>query len=193
MVQNVPDDLPSSTHAAFCCRCDKQLGKVYATWIPAAAASCGLLLFPLALILPIMRVEKLGIQSESGIADAVLTLLRSGHTSIALVIFFFSIALPFCKFIGILVLLLPEVFTSHQRHIHKRWVYEVVELSGRWGMVDVILVAVLVSMLKLNDLMSVQAGTGLYAFLLMVVASIIAGLSIHSHALFTQPAQDSCS
>ena len=55
-------------------------------------------------------------------------------------------------------------------------VYRLVEALGRWGMLDVMLVAILVAMVKLGGLVNIQAGAGLLAFTLLVVTSLLASL-----------------
>jgi len=62
--------------------------------------------------------------------------------------------------------------------------YRLVEWTGRWGMLDVLLVAILVAVLKLGDLMTVSAGPGLLAFTACVTLSLFAAASFDPHGLW---------
>jgi len=62
--------------------------------------------------------------------------------------------------------------------------YKLVEHSGRWGMLDVLLVAVLVAALKLGDLVAVEPGPGATVFATFVVMSLIASATFDNHALW---------
>jgi paraquat-inducible protein A len=59
-----------------------------------------------------------------------------------------------------------------------------VEFLGRWGMVDVLLVAVLVAVVKLGDLVTVTPGPGVLAFGSVVVLSLLASAAFDPHALW---------
>ena len=59
-------------------------------------------------------------------------------------------------------------------HHHRALTYRLVEWTGRWGMLDVLLVAILVAALKLGDVMDVTPGPAAAAFAVCVVLSLLA-------------------
>ena len=66
--------------------------------------------------------------------------------------------------------------------------YRLVEFLGRWGMLDVVLIAVLVAAVKLGDLVEVRPGPGLAVFASVVVLSLLASASFDPHGLWeTKP------
>jgi len=100
------------------------------------------------------------------------------------VVFLASVVLPACKLVGLLVLdLAADRLRPHLRA--RTW--GAIELTGRWGMLDVLLVAVLVAVLKLGDLVTVHPGPGALAFTLMVVLSLVAAMSFDPHSLYDGP------
>jgi paraquat-inducible protein A len=69
-----------------------------------------------------------------------------------------------------------------REHLARTW--RAVELVGRWGMLDVLLAAVLVAILKLGDLVTVEVGPGLFAFTACVGLSLLASAFFDPHALW---------
>jgi uncharacterized paraquat-inducible protein A len=171
-----------------CARCHAHLPLRRSGWVSTCAATVALAVAPAALLLPVMRIERLGQRHESSILGAIIDLFRHGNVGLGLVILGFSVVLPVAKLSGLLVLLAPRLWRGVGSPIRQRWIYEAVEFSGRWGMVDVLLVAVLVAIVKLGDLVEVSSGPGLVAFVVMVLGSLVAGLSIHPHHLWDQAA-----
>jgi paraquat-inducible protein A len=55
-----------------------------------------------------------------------------------------------------------------------------VERTGRWGMLDVLLVAAVVAMIKVGDLVSIEPGAGAFIFASVVVLSLLASMSFDS-------------
>ena len=61
-----------------------------------------------------------------------------------------------------------------------------IEFIGRWGMVDVLLVAVLVAVVKLGDLVEVTPGPGVVVFGGVVILSLIASAMFDPHAIWEE-------
>ena len=90
---------------------------------------------------------------------------------VALIVGLCSVVLPLGKLGALLVL---SAGGLHLRHHHRALTYHLVEWTGRWGMLDVLLVAVLVAVLKLGDVVEVSAGPAALAFTSCVVLSLLA-------------------
>lgn len=183
-IQQAPPHAPQE-HLR-CARCHAHLPLKRGGWTAVCAAAVALSVAPAALMLPVMRIERLGQRHESSIVGAIVDLFQHGSAGLGLVILLFSVVLPLAKLSGLMVMLVPPLWRGVGCPIRQRWIYEAVEMSGRWGMVDVLLVAVLVAIVKLGDLVQITPGAGLAAFAVMVLGSLIAGLSIHPHHLWEQ-------
>ncbi len=153
-------------------RCNERTG---------AIALAALILYPLAITMPMIRVEQFGHYTESSILDGTITLLASGHLFVGIVVLLCSIVLPLGKLAALLVL---STGGLNLRSRHRALTYHIVEFTGRWGMLDVLLVAILVATLKLGDLVEVQAGSAALTFTCCVVLSLIATASFDPHALW---------
>jgi paraquat-inducible protein A len=121
--------------------------------------------------LPIVTVERFGHLNRASIIDGVSTLLGSGHIVIGLVVLLCSIILPIGKLLGLLVLCGAGNFLRHE---HRGLTFRLIELTGRWGMLDVLLVAILVAVLKIGDFVDVSPGPAALAFTTCVLLSLVA-------------------
>jgi uncharacterized paraquat-inducible protein A len=147
----------------------------------ASFALAGLLLFPAAMSLPILEIVRLGHARPTTIWGGVRALADDGQPALALLVFFCSIIAPAAKLLAILALSLAG---SRLCRPVGAFVYRGVEWVGRWGMLDVLLVALLVATIKIGDLVRVHAGPGALAFAALVVCSLLASASFDPHALW---------
>ena len=147
----------------------------------AAFALAALILYPLAVTLPMLRVEQFGHRNDSSILTGTATLLASGHLFVGLIVLLCSIVLPLGKLIAMLALTTAGFL---MRREHRALTYHVVEWAGRWGMLDVLLVALLVAVLKLGDFVEVTAGPAAFAFTCCVVLSLLATAAYDPHSVW---------
>ena len=147
----------------------------------AAVAIAALVLFPPAVTLPIMRIQEMGHSTNASIWTGSLGLLRGGDWFVGGTVFICSIVFPLLKIAGLLAITLGR--HSLQRRA-RRWSWRIVDLSGRWGMLDVLLVAVVVAWVKVGDLVEIEAGPAAYAFTAVVLLSLISSALFDPHALW---------
>jgi uncharacterized paraquat-inducible protein A len=180
-VVDLPDD-----HEAACARCSTALpcpdSPAVGKLAPAIALAALILFFP-AILLPLIEIEKLGHSSASSLLGGTVDLFAHGQWGIGLVVFLFSIVLPPLKLVALMVLSLGG---GGLRHEHRAATYHLVELLGRWGMLDVLLVALIVSFVKLGELVNFSVGPGLLAFTLCVLMSLAASMMFNPHALWEE-------
>jgi paraquat-inducible protein A len=182
-VQKIPV-LPSG-HRIVCGRCGTaiQTRKVSTALARTLAfALTAAVLYPPAIFLPVLTIEKFGQRHSASVWDGALDLLSEGDLLIGGAILVCSIVVPLLKIAGLIALTVPGIIGGH----HRASTYRLIELTGRWSMLDVLLVALLVAALKLRDLVQVVPGTGAVAFTLCVVFSILASTSFDPHALWEE-------
>ena len=182
LVQRVPG-VPAG-HEAQCSRCggtvQRHGGPVDNRWCAALALSALICYLP-GIALPIMHLEKMGHVHEASIWTGILALLTKGQWVVGLVVLACSLIIPVLKLLGLFVLTAnpATLRRRHQAHLY-RWI----ERVGRWGMIDVLLLAVLVAALKLGDLVTVTPGPGAVAFTSCVVLSILASASFRPQVIW---------
>lgn len=147
-----------------------------------AASLAALVMYLPAVLLPILEIEKLGHHHATSLLSGTLDLLLHGSWFVGVIVLLFSIVLPLVKLIALLEL--SWIGLTHRRH--RAWTYRLVELAGRWSMMDVLLLALLVTMVKLGDLVSFQLGPAVLAFVLCVVMSMVASIVFDPHAIWEE-------
>lgn len=147
-----------------------------------AAALGGIILYFPAILLPILEIEKMGHHHTASLLGGTLDLIWQGSLFVGFVVLIFSIILPLLKLLALLEL--SYIGLTHCQH--RAWVYRVVEWTGRWSMMDVLLLALLVTLVKLGDLVSFQLGPAVVAFVMCVVMSMIASIMFDPHAIWEQ-------
>jgi len=147
----------------------------------AAIAAAALILYPLAIGLPVMKVAKLGHSHETSILEGTIELLSDGELVVGLIVLVCSIVVPLFKLLSLLML---SVGARFLRARHRASTYRLVEWTGRWGMLDVLLVALTVAVLKLGDVVDVSIGPGAAVFGGCVLLSLLAALTFDPHELW---------
>jgi len=143
------------------------------------------MIFPIAISLPIMTVERFGHQHEASIWTGSIELLGGGEVLVGLVVLLCSIVIPLFKLVGLLLITRGSTWLSHH---HKASTYRLIEWAGRWGMLDVLLIALLVAWIKVGDLVEVSVGPAALAFTLCVLLSLVATSAFHPHAVWEDEA-----
>lgn len=146
----------------------------------AAAATAAFLLFWPAVLCPILEIEKFGHRTRSSVIGGIGELLSHGNWLVGGVVLVFSIIFPLTKIVMLLELSLLEFL--HRRH--KALTLRIMEHAGRWSMMDVMLLAFLVMIVKLGNLVEFHFGPAVIAFVLCVVMSMIASLTFDPHAIW---------
>ncbi|WP_353406408.1 paraquat-inducible protein A [Pseudoteredinibacter isoporae] len=151
------------------------------TW---ALLLTSVILYVPANLLPIMYTRTLGQDEPSTIMGGVLLLWKLGSYPIALVIFIASVFVPVAKMI-ILIWLNYTVQKGFTGNTQSRifW-YRVTEFIGRWSMVDVFVVAILVSLIQLGNLMSIYPGPAAMAFCGVVIATMLAAMTFDTRLMW---------
>ncbi len=182
LVQHLPP-LPKKS-LATCARCRTRLAPTRLRRnreLAAGAAWAALVLYPAAMLLPALEIERFGHLHRSNILNGTLELLAGGDFLVGLIVLVCSVILPFLKLLGLIILSGPHFLLADH---HKAVTYRLIEITGRWGMVDVLVVALLVAFLKLGDVVSVAPGPGIAAFTAMVFLNLVASASFDPHALW---------
>lgn len=184
LIQKLPEIPPA--HRASCTRCGSGLsrpGNLVKTASRTAAAAVGaFVLFWPAVLLPILEIEQLGIKSQSSLLGGTLEMFHHGNYFVGTVVFLFSIVLPLTKIVMLLELSLLEIL--HRKH--KALTLRMMEHLGKWSMMDVMLLAFLVMLVKLGDLVEFHFGPAIIAFTLCVVMSMIASITFDPHAIWEE-------
>ena len=144
------------------------------TWaLVIAAAIC----YVPANAFPVMTVTSLGKAQSDTILSGVIYLLHHGMWPLALVVFVASVFVPLMK-LAILVFLMVSLHRrSRWRPLERTRLYRITEAIGRWSMVDIYVVTILVALVKLGNLATIEARPGAVFFGAVVVLTMLAAES----------------
>ncbi|HEX8961729.1 MAG TPA: paraquat-inducible protein A, partial [Rhodocyclaceae bacterium] len=177
-------DSPAADPA--CPRCGTALrfrkpDSIQRTWALLIAAY---VLYLPANLLPIMETRSLfGIQRDT-IMSGVAYLWRSGSWALALIVFVASVAVPLLKLISLTFLLVGVQRGWHASPAQRAKLYRFLELIGRWSMLDVYVVTILVALVQVQSLAAVRPGSGVLAFAAVVVLSMLATMSFEPRLIW---------
>ncbi len=155
-------------HSVVRVRKPKSLSRTWA-WLLT-----GLILLIPANMLPVMEVLYLGSGSPDTIMSGVLHLVEEGMYPIALVVFIASVFVPVVKLVGLMVLLVVVQWKLPISARQCTYLYRMIEFIGRWSMLDLFMISILVTLVDLGSIASITAGAGATAFASVVVATMFA-------------------
>jgi paraquat-inducible protein A len=130
---------------------------------------------------PFMSIELYGRKNASNIWEGVVTLVRDGSWPIALVVFLASLLIPFLKLVTMLYLTMTA--RNGRNRPFKNRIYQIIEVIGRWSMLDIFLLAVLVAIMKLGRWTHVEPRIGSLFFLFVVIFTMLASASFDPRLL----------
>jgi len=167
------------THGARCARCGAELhlrkpGSLERTWaLVIAAALC----YVPANVFPVMMVTSFGQVASDTIFSGVVYFLTHGMWPLAVVVFVASIFVPVLKLASLTFLLISVQRRSSWRPVERTRLYRITEAIGRWSMVDIFAITILVALVRLGNLATIDAGPGAVFFGAVVVITMLAAES----------------
>ena len=154
------------------------------TWALLVTAT---ILYLPANIYPIMTTTYLGEANPSTIIGGVIQLWQMGSYPVATVIFVASILVPVGKLLALGWLCIAVRRSGGYHRIVRTRLYRLTEFIGRWSMVDVFVVAILVALIRAGRLMSITPGPAALAFMSVVVLTMLAAITFDPRLLWQPP------
>lgn len=179
---------PPPDAAAFCCRCGARIHESRPDSLrrTLAFSLAALILYLPANLYPILRMEWYGAYSENTVWQGSARLFEDGQWLVAVIVFLASILIPLLKLLGLFYLAATTRYRPANRPRERTWVYRTITVIGPWAMLDVFLLAVLVSLVKLGELATILPGIGLFAFTAVVVLTTLASASFDPRLIWEE-------
>jgi paraquat-inducible protein A len=156
------------------------------TWALVLAA---LVFYVPANLYPVMTVTSLGQTQSDTIFSGVVFLFTHGMLPLAAILFVASIFVPLLKLLILIFLLVSVQLRSRWRPRDRTRLYRVTEAIGRWSMVDVYVVTILVALVHLGNLASIEAEAGAVFFCAVVIITMFAAMSFDPRLIWDAAAQ----
>jgi paraquat-inducible protein A len=166
-------------HEGRCPRCGAHLhfrkpDSIGRTWALLLAA---MVLYVPANVLPVMNTSSLFGTEKDTIMSGVAYLWTSGSWPLAILVFIASVAVPMMKIIALTLLVLSAQLRSRWLPVRRTRIYRIVEFVGRWSMLDIYVITVLVALVQFNALATIRAGAASIAFGAVVVLTMLAAMA----------------
>ncbi|RXK01940.1 paraquat-inducible membrane protein A [Arcobacter sp. CECT 8989] len=140
-------------------------------------------LFP-ANILPMMEVTTLGVVESSTILDGIVYFFETKSYLISLVIFVASILVPIFKLVVLIYLLYTTKYNKTYLAKNATKYYRIIKFIGKWSMIDIFVVALMIVMVQFGNLSNIIAGPAAIAFTIVVVSTMLATESFDTRLLW---------
>jgi paraquat-inducible protein A len=179
-------------HEGRCPRCNATLhfrkpNSISRTWALLIAA---MVLYIPANVLPVMNTSSLFGAEKDTIMSGVAYLWISGSWPLAILVFIASIAVPMLKIIALTLLVVSTQMRSRWLPARRTRIYRIVEFVGRWSMLDIYVITVLVALVQFNALATIHAGAAAIAFGSVVVLTMLAAMSFDPRLIWDAAEED---
>jgi len=128
-------------------------------------------------LLPILNVISFGRAEADTIFSGVVALVESGDWPIAAIVFLASITIPALKLLGLTFLLISVQWKWRWRPRDRTKFYTIIEWIGRWSMIDIFVISMLVALIKLEQLATIEPGPAAICFAGVVIITMLAAMS----------------
>lgn len=161
-----------------CPRCNARLHRrtpysIEQCWALTIAAY---ILYIPANLMTMMETGSLVSYRKDTIMSGIIHLWTTGFQGIAAIVFIASILVPLFKLLALTLLLLSVQRESTWWPMQRMRLYRMVELVGRWSMLDIYVVTFLAAVVQISSLATVKAGGGAVAFGAVVVLTMFAAM-----------------
>ena len=170
----------------YCPRCGTvvHLRKPDSLSVSLALVIASIILYIPANLYPMMHVHTFAGTESDTIISGIIYFFESGSYLIAFVILIASIVVPFIKMVIILYLIYSVYKGKAEDKEHKLRLYVLTEIIGKWSMVDVYVVAIMIALVHFGALTQIKAGAGAIFFLGVVILTMLSAMSFDSRLIW---------
>ena len=132
----------------------------------------------------IMTLNMSGLTQQQSIIGGARVLMLEQYYLVAILTFMSSLLVPLLR----LLLLFYITLSISLNYFHKSllWSFRLYHHVEEWGMLDVYMLGIIVSVVKLLSMAEIQPGFGLWAYAGLLLASILATTSLNHHEVWEQ-------
>ena len=135
-----------------------------------ALSLTGLLLFPFAIFMPIMTLDTMGLENSGNIFTGVIVVWSDGFWLVSAILALTSILFPLAKLMLLFVITLNlklKRYHNFLRLLMRSYIH-----LDEWGMLEVFMIGILVTIIKMHHMAHIHYDTGLFCFIGLLVAAL---------------------
>jgi len=125
---------------------------------------------------PFMTMKYAGQYQKTTIWDGIKSLYEGGMWGTATIVFMASIIIPVFKLLSLFFIITTEYFNIAFNT--RTSLLALVDFIGRWSMLDVFLVSIMVGLIKFGDFATVSADIASYLLGVVVIFTMLASASL---------------
>ncbi len=169
---------------ANCPRCGAAIRRHRKNGVERALAFtiAGIILFLVANTFPFMSFRFQGVLRETTLITGIIELNRQGLVGVAALVMLTTILAPLLHLLGMLYVLLPLRFDRMPPQV--ALVFRIVRGSLPWSMMEVFMLGILVSMVKLAKMAEITPGLAMFAFFILIVVLAAGTASLDPHRIW---------
>jgi len=169
---------------AVCPRCGCVLAQAKANSIERslALAFASLILYFVAVSFPFLAMQTGGFEQQSSLVTGVWLLYEQGMPGLATVVLLTCLVFPLIQILSLLYVLLP--IYSRKSVPFAAAIFRTLKKLQPWGMMEVYMLGILVSLVKLIKLAAIIPGTSLWAFAILIITSTAQVSFLDSHEVW---------
>jgi len=130
---------------------------------------------------PFMTMNYFGKYQYTTIWEGVRSLFDSGMWATATIVFSASIIIPLFKLVALLFVIISDLF-----RFAPTWcvsLLKFVDFIGRWSMLDVFLLSIMVALIKFGSFATVTADMSSYMLGMVVIFTMLASATLNNQAM----------
>jgi len=162
----------------FCprCRCIVSHAKKDTVKRTLILSLTGLILFIPAMILPIMTLDTFGLEQSANIIQGARALFLSGFHMVGIIVMLTAVIIPLLKLLFMFYVSLAIRMGAHPKNL--AFTFRVYQRMDEWGMLEICMLGILISIIKLKDLAEISYGTGLFCFAALLIITLVSSVTL---------------
>jgi paraquat-inducible protein A len=158
---------------AYCLRCGAVLyknGHSIQQLLPLVIAS--FLMFIISNAYPIVKIDLKGNFAETTLLGAVNAMFDANRGFVAILVFLTTFAFPLCEMLLLIYVLVPTTIWKIQP-LRMALALRIIKVFRVWGMIEVFLIGVLVTLVKLAVMVVIIPGIALWSFAALTILLVL--------------------
>ena len=154
--------------------------------ISLALIISAMLLYIPAMVYPMMEITKFGITTNNTIIEGIIRFIEYENYFIAFVVFVASIIIPIVKLLGLLIIFISLKIHVKMNKKTKNYIFRFIDSIGKWSMIDIFVVAILASLVQLEEVFNIKPDIAATSFSMVVILTMVAAYRFDTRIIWDE-------
>ena len=143
--------------------------------IAALLALLAMVVLTIGILLPFVSMSKFGVDRSYSLIGGIIELYDRGYAFLGTILLVFSVIFPYVKLLGLLIATSALVNLSDRT---RQRLHHLAAITGRYSLLDILVVAIMIVVIRFEQLVEIRAEAGTLLFGVAVFMSIAAGFCV---------------